>query len=357
MKKVISLMFMALLYATFISCSSGNDEDELVTDLNELNFSGTSGDEVSLSIRCNTEWSISGIPSWLKASSTNGTGDAQIVFQTISENNSSEERTADIFVQAGGASKTVFVRQEGLNVPNCDVSTNRVVVLSDQFACDFNYDENVKYFYIARATSSWDDIMTDSEIIEKMKSDSDNRLSPKDEYVISFSGLKAKTKYFLYLVGFDKNGKHGNLIKTEIQTKSGTNQPQAFISNVRYNSTQWQWTTTINAYSDHYYQWFVADGLANSYSYSDAIIAWHFKKLMDENEDGLSPIKNSGDWHRKRNSNMFDLVTWAVGSNGELSGVINRYYGSVSSVSENSISKVGKSEPQIERVKIADLLK
>ena len=105
------------------------------------------------------------------------------------------------------------------------------------------------------------------------------------------------------------------------------------------------------------YTWFAADYIDNSYMYSDAIIAWYFKTFMDENKDDFSPIKNGGDWHRKRNSNMFDLVTWAVGSNGELSGVINRYYGSVSSVSENSISKVGKSEPQIERVKIADLLK
>lgn len=147
------------------------------------------------------------------------------------------------------------------------------------------------------------------------------------------------------------------MIRTEIQTKSGTNQPQAIISNVRYNSTQWLWTTSINAYSDYYYQWFVADDLANSYLYSDAIIAWYFKTLIDENEDGLSPIKNSGDWYRKRNSNMFDLMTWAVGSNGELSGVVNRYYGSVSSVSQNSISRVENSESQIERVKISDLIK
>ena len=143
MQKVLSVLLVALLCATFISCSSSND-DEVSTDLNELNFAGTSGDVVVLSIHSNTNWTISGVPSWLKASSTNGTGNASVTFTTTSANNSSAERTADIFVQAGEASKSVLVRQEGLNVSNCDVTPNLMITLANDFACDFNCDEEVK---------------------------------------------------------------------------------------------------------------------------------------------------------------------------------------------------------------------
>lgn len=356
MKKVLSVLLVALLCATFISCSSSND-DEVSTDLNELNFAGTSGDVVVLSIHSNTNWIISGVPSWLKASSTNGTGNASVTFTTTSANNSSAERTADIFVQAGEASKSVHVRQEGLNVSNCDVTPNLMITLANDFACDFNCDEEVKYFYIARATSAWDDRMTEEEIIDKLKSDPDNRLSPNDDLVISFSGLTQKTNYYLYLIGFDKNGKHGNLTKTEIKTKSSTNQAQAFISSVQYNTTQWKWTTSVNAYSDHYYQFVACNVINSSNTYSKGIIAWYFKNQLDSKPSDFSPIKNGGAWTCPRNTNYVDIMTWAVDSNGELSGIVNRYTGTISGVSQNTAMASEGTTPQMCRARKADLMR
>lgn len=342
MKTKFYLFLSAIVLALFSSCSSSSSEEDtfLTVDVNQLYFEGQQGVSASLNIQSNAKWNIAGIPSWLQASSTSGEGDAHITFTTLSSNKSSQELNATISISTGNINREVTVYQSGLNASNCSAEPNLIVALSNVVACDFNYDTNVKYFYCAIGTSSWDDRMTDDEIITKISSNVSDRMTPSDGYVISFSSLSERTKYNIYTVAFDNNGKHGDLIRKSITTKSSSNQAQATFTSVSYTTSQWKWTTKTNAYTDYYYMWFVANTHPNLYYNSDGIVAWFFKQLLDEDVDksDFTPIKNGGDWYITKDGNYFDAITWAVGSDGELSGVVNRYKGSVSKSSSMNIN-------------------
>lgn len=361
MKTKLFFTLSAIILAVFSSCSSSSSEEDafLTVDVNQLYFEGQQGVSASLSIQSNAQWNISGIPSWLQASSTSGEGNAHITFTTLSSNKTSQELYATISISTGNINREVSVHQAGINASNCSAEPNTVVTLSNLVACDFSYDSNVKYFYAAIATTSWDDRMTDDEIISKITSNDSGRMTPSDGYVISFPSLSERTKYNIYTVAFDNNGKHGDLIRKSITTKSSTNQAQATFSSVSYTSSQWKWTTKTNAYTDYYYMWFVANSYPDLYYYNDGIVAWYFKRALDEDVDKsiFAPIKNGGDWVATKDGNYFDAITWAVGSDGELSGIVNRYKGSVSNSSSMNINVPEGSFKTMYKCKKSDIIK
>ena len=283
-----------------------------------------------LSITCNTKWTISGKTDWLNISALDGTGNAVIKVWPNSVNGSTSERRATITVHAGDVSSEKSVVQlAGLN-KNLYVVPNTIVTLATGIAFDYNYGKDVAYYYVKLYSPTVLERLTDVEVIEDMSSDINNRDTPSDGYVTSWRNLSQSTNYVVCCLGYDKNGKYGELQKTKITTKSGVNQALASISDVKYNEQYWQWTTSINGFVTRYYQWFNT----NTYLYdtTEAAIAWFFSDMMKKYPDDFPAIAQGDVWTRNRNGGtVFDVITWAVNVEGELSGVIDRFQGSVSS--------------------------
>ena len=295
----------------------------LSVDVKEINLV-EAGKEQAFNITCNTAWSISGVPEWLTVSSTNGVGNASIKVSANSFNNSPADRDVTLNISSSGvSSQSVKIIQIAGLAAGSNVTAQTVVVLSNCFATDFEYGNNVTYFYAVVFEASFIERYTDEEIIDVMKTD-ENRCTPNDNYVISFYGLEPQTKHVLFLLGFNKDGERGELIRKEITTKSGKNQPMAYVDNVTYDAktNKWCWETTIGAYSTKYYQWVLEYNPAFYGSGKDAFVAWTFSKKIKEGV--FTPILQSSSWTYTGTAGVtqFQTVTWGVGQDGELGGTI-----------------------------------
>ena len=119
----------------------------LSVDVKEINLA-EAGKEQTFNITCNTSWSISGVPEWLTVSSTNGVGNAAIKVSANSFNNSPADRDVTLNISSsGGSSQSVKIIQKAGLAAGSNVTAQTVVVLSDCFATDFEYGNNVTYFY------------------------------------------------------------------------------------------------------------------------------------------------------------------------------------------------------------------
>lgn len=275
----------------------------LSVDVKEINLV-EAGKEQAFNITCNTAWSISGVPEWLTVSSTNGVGNASIKVSANSFNNSPADRDVTLNISSSGvSSQSVKIIQKAGLAAGSNVTAQTVVVLSDCFATDFEYGNNVTYFYAVVFEASFIERYTDEEIIDVMKTD-ENRCTPNDNYVISFYGLEPQTKHVLFLLGFNKDGERGELIRKEITTKSGKNQPMAYVDNVTYDAktNKWCWETTIGAYSTKYYQWVLEYNPAFYGSGKDAFVAWTFSKKIKEGV--FTPILQSSSWTYTRTAGV-----------------------------------------------------
>jgi len=141
------------------------------------------------------------------------------------------------------------------------------------------------------------------------------------------------TEYYLCTVAFNDKGEQGKLTKVKVKTlKFGLAIPLVTVDNVRYNSTQWFWNTTMNAYTNRYYMIGLDGTYAYIYNYAftEAEIAWLIKKEVEE--DALTPIANSSSWNMVRNQDSEDVMiaTWGVDINGDYSPRLYIYYSSIS---------------------------
>jgi hypothetical protein len=77
----------------------------------QLTFAG--GSTVTFSVISNTNWSISGVPDWLQADNTSGSGNVTIHLEATL-NESPDERSALLTVSGtGGLTETILISQEG----------------------------------------------------------------------------------------------------------------------------------------------------------------------------------------------------------------------------------------------------
>lgn len=354
----MTIVIVALLSICFVSCggddsgssSGGKDPTPAAsikvngsssTDLTfSGNFDGKSGIDYkqSVAVVSTTQWSISKDADWISVSPSNGNGSVEMVIYPTSENPSASPRTATITLSGSEVSATIRVTQSAGVDADLFVSPNEIVTLSEGFAFDFTFGPKVKYYYVGKYLPSALARKTDAEIISEMASDPSNRDTPSDGYVTSWQGQSPSTEYVICTVGYDSNGKHGALTKTSITTKSGTNQAAAYISDVTCDNTYWYWNTTVNGYVTKYYMWFITS--TNLYSTTDATIAWFFKRAINESPNNFAPIAQGSSWNAARNgSSTFHVATWALDVNGNYSGVIDRFRGSVSSSSSKKMSK------------------
>lgn len=329
---ILSLLMTALV--GFLSCSSSDDGEEkggkVTTDKTTITFMAEQGVHESLNIIASKEWTISGVPEWLNVSSTSGRGNSTITLTTKTANNTADERRAELTIHSGSNTTYVTVTQESALAANCTVKPTNIVTLATGAAFDYSYGSKVAYFYRGIYLPSTTERFTEEEIIAAVTSDISNRLTPNDDFVTSKTGMTPLTNYIIYTIGFDKNGNRGELVKTEIRTKKGTNQAVAEISDVKYDDSFWYWHTSPDGYTERYYQWFISD--EDLYDASDPAIAWFFTQAMKSDSKGsdFDPIVKAQSWQRKKSGNIFHLMTWAKDVDGAFSGVIDRWAGMVS---------------------------
>lgn len=299
-------------------------ETSLITissDVSELNFSSYEGAFQSLFLKSNGEWKVSRIPDWLRPSVSKGSGSMSISFSAISENKAADPRKGTVTISTINQELNVIVCQYGAAATGCCVRPNHVTTLSNGIAFDLDYSQasNVAHYYRGYLEASRAGIMTNEEIITTLKYEFQRHL-PADDEVADFSGLKANTKYIIYTLAYNMDGKRGELISTEITTNhSIANEPCAWIGDITYNYSCWHWTVTKSATCYSYYMMSTENKEIGEAS--DVLQAWWLEDAVRRNQ--ASEYYNGGDWQMERRASVVAVWTRGASSNGTLAGIID----------------------------------
>ena len=107
---------------------------------NSIELLSDKGSSVSFSINTGsgTQWTISNTPQWLSLSASSGTGSGSVTITAINTNDSSQPRSAQLIVNAGGRSAIVDVMQRAAYMADCKVGFKDIVILDNSVA--FKYD-------------------------------------------------------------------------------------------------------------------------------------------------------------------------------------------------------------------------
>lgn len=287
----------------------------------ELNFSAYDGAFNTLSIQSNGEWKIRVIPEWLRASVSGGKGNKTISFTTLSSNKTSIDRTGYVVIGTSDEEIQVQVKQYGGVLSNCQVTPKNITVLSNGIAFDMDYSRasNVAHYYRGYMEASLVGSMTNPEIISTLQREFQRHL-PSDDEVADFSDLKPNTKYIIYTLAYDMEGKRGDLLSTEVKTcKEEINEPCGWISDLVSTGSYWEWSVTKSATCYSYWMMTTEDySIALS---SDVLQAWWLEEAIRCNQ--VTEYFNGGDWQQSRRGNMIAVWTRGKTSNGTWAGNIS----------------------------------
>ena len=286
----------------------------------ELNFSAYEGAFNSLSITSNGEWKVRSTPEWLRPSVSSGNGNKSISFKTLSANKTSISRTGMIVIGTNDEEVNIPVLQYGEAMSNCQVTPKNITVLSNGIAFDMDYSHasNVAHYYRGYMEASRAGIMTNPEIISTLQREFQRHL-PSDDEVADFSDLKPNTKYIIYTLAYDMEGKRGDLLSTEVKTcKEDVNEPCGWISDLECTGYYWEWKVTKSATCFSY--WMMTTENQDIALASDVLQAWWLEDAIRRNN--VTEYYNGGDWRQVRGGNMIAVWTRGKTSNGTWAGKI-----------------------------------
>lgn len=286
----------------------------------ELNFTAYEGAYNTISIQSNGEWKVINTPEWLRASVSSGKGNKTISFTTMSANKSSVDRSGNLVISTIDEKVEIPVKQYGEAMSNCQVTPKNITILSNGIAFDMDYSNasNVAHYYRGYMEASRVGIMTNQEIISALQHDFQRHL-PADDEVAVFSELKPNTKYIIYTLAYDVEGKRGDLLSTEVMTrKEEVNGPCGWISNLTCTGSNWEWTITKSATCYSYWMMTTEDSAIALAP--DVLQAWWLEDAVRRNK--ITEYFNGGDWQQKRQGNMIAVWTRGKTSDGIWAGKI-----------------------------------
>lgn len=322
-------------------------------------FKGKSGIDFkqSVNITSNVSWSVSGVPSWLSVSPTNGSGDLQLTIYPQNENLSSEARNATITVSGDGVSATIEVSQGAIYSKAKTTPTN-ILVMCYGVAMDFSCNQDVAYYDYAIMRNTEIVKYSDTELAEYLKSSSiSDRKTPDDDWIVSTTSLSTTdTKgidYTIVTVSYNKNGEQGEVVKVPFTTKPVSNAPEVWanhLSAAEDNSNNYYliWDMEGNTYINKYYTWTVlAKKSFLTFVKGDYLVGWFiYKEIKNNSNSHNTTVNNQRGYNtsyerlegpqlkigEKVGSAPFDLetnyiqiVSWATDQNNELSGVLSNW--------------------------------
>ena len=124
---LLNIVLLAMLCVGCDSCREDDPDPDMVSvSLPSVNFQESGGTQ-SVPITSNTNWTVSGNPSWLTVAPISGSGNGSIML-TAQANTESSSRSCVLYVQAGTASTVIMVNQTK-DHPDDGIASNYVGTL------------------------------------------------------------------------------------------------------------------------------------------------------------------------------------------------------------------------------------
>ena len=236
MKKYYFGSIFAMIMAftlTFSFTSCGDDDGDsgsiLVNGVEATNlefegsFYGKSGIDYkqTIYITSNVTWTVSGVPSWLSVSPSNGNGTMQMTIYPTSENASASSRSATITLSGDGAMARIEVTQSS-NLSSVKVTPSNLVALYNQIGWDLKASGSVNTFHWMCVSEREMNRMTEKELLDALLKKESNKFV--DDYMFfpskdnSGNSITQNTTYYICTVAFDLDDKRGEVVKSKITT-------------------------------------------------------------------------------------------------------------------------------------------
>jgi len=135
MKKIL------LLFSTFIIVLSCEKEPYLSINPTVINCEAKTGSS-SLSLSCNTTWTVSGIPDWITLKPANGEGDATVIVE-YQANSQETERSSTLTFNAGAATVSLVVSQKGVDPTTYSISNQTGFIMYSVVIFEFDALGNI----------------------------------------------------------------------------------------------------------------------------------------------------------------------------------------------------------------------
>lgn len=196
--KVGSFMFLISMLSFFTACGDDKEEPNTVSvNVPSVIFSDSGGSQ-SIQVTSNTNWTVSGAPSWLNVSPMQGANNGSF---SVSANANTEQssRNCTLFINAGTASAVVVVNQSPKPVsPTPTIDTDPVGSYTGTLK-PMGYSDNPAKCYITLTRLSNDAVRMERLICEEFDLDmnpanltlireSDGRVSLQSETTKAIEG-------------------------------------------------------------------------------------------------------------------------------------------------------------------------
>jgi hypothetical protein len=135
MKKILLLLSTLMIV---ISCEK---EPYLSITPTVINCEATTGSS-SISLSCNTTWTVSGIPDWITLKPANGEGDATVIVE-YKANSQEDERSSTMTFNAGVAGVSVVVSQKGIDPTTYSISNQTGYIMYSVVVFEFDASGNI----------------------------------------------------------------------------------------------------------------------------------------------------------------------------------------------------------------------
>lgn len=214
---------------------------------------------------------------------------------------------------------------------NCEVRPNLLLTLSKGYAFNYVPSDNVSYGYSGVLPKSDADKLTDAQLIDYLLTTNRHTREYYANYLAYDEECSPNTDYCFCSVAYNSAGQRGTPVRVYFQTKSATNQPLARITNFSIG-------TAIDWDYQSYYAWYFSTSMQNTsryymdlyedqtfYGYPDYIVAWHYYYWIKSGVITSSYLysQNVTNGYYWFSGNYATLTTWALFSNGELSGEVS----------------------------------
>jgi len=136
MKKVL-----LLLLSTFIIVLSCEKEPYLSINPNVVNCDAKSGSS-SISLSCNTTWTVSGIPDWITLKPANGEGDVTVIVE-YNANTQETDRSSTLTFNTGSATVSLVISQKGVDPTTYSISNHTGYIMYSVVVFEFDASGNI----------------------------------------------------------------------------------------------------------------------------------------------------------------------------------------------------------------------
>ena len=312
-----------------------NSEDKVLALSNNSNIMALGGQKYfkdSLIITSNIAWDIKG-PDWIEAwdgerwrplsqekAVVYGMGNTTVRIRTASSNDEIHNREATLVIaerMTGQLSNMIEIHQLGKYI----VSPGRVIRLSTGLGMDWICGTNVSSFYYNVSEKMESAVTIDpNDVINNW-----NESNPT--YNNGEAGLKENTMYYITTISKESlNTDYYQYYTFVVKTKSSQNQPFANIEDVFWYDDIMYLNMNMNNYAFAYFVFGDCGGVWKKYN-TPLLAKILYDNMLTGNTNNFVPFTTSGYVPLSAPEGEFSdvhIVSWAIGNDGLLSGLLER---------------------------------